>query len=60
MVASELVCGTAILKTPVRAEIATGTVIFMHVLAAAEPASRTSARTDLANMFAFFQLRRTV
>lgn len=52
MVASRLVCGTAILKIPVRAEIVTGTVMFMHVLAAAEPASTTIARADLANIFA--------
>lgn len=39
-------------KTAVRAEIVTGTVMFMHVLAAAEPASTTTARADLANMFA--------
>ena len=54
MVASRLVCGTAISKTPVRADIVTGTLMFMHVLAAAEPASRTTAKADLENIFALF------
>lgn len=52
--ASRLVWGTAISKTPVRAEIVTGTVMLTHVLAAAEPASRTSARADLSNMATTF------
>ena len=51
VVASRLVCGTAILKTPVRAEMVTGTLMFMHVLAAAEPASTNAARVDLVTMF---------
>ena len=52
MVASRLVSGRAILKTPVRAEIVTGTVMLIHVLAAAEPASITRVMTDLGNMLA--------
>ena len=36
------------LKTPVRAEMSTGTVVFMHTLAVAEPASSTNARADCA------------
>ena len=50
-VASRLVWGTGRSKTAVRAEIVTGTDMFMHVLAAAEPASTVSARAGLANMF---------
>ena len=50
-VESRLVCGTGRLKIPVRAEIVTGTDMFMHVLAAAEPARTVTARADLANMF---------
>ena len=49
-VASKLVCGTGILKTPVRAEIVTGTVRLVHDLAAAEAAKRATAKAELANM----------
>ena len=44
VVASRLVCGTAILKIPVRADMSTGTVILVHCFAAAEPARKASAR----------------
>ena len=44
VVASRLVCGMAILKTPVRADMSIGTVILVHCFAAAEPASKASAR----------------
>ena len=49
-VASELVCGTDILKTPVRAEIVTGTVRLVQNLAAAEAAKTATAKAELANM----------
>ena len=53
VVASRLVCGTAILlNTPVRAEMSTGTVMFMHVLAVAELASKANAATERAYIFA--------
>ena len=52
VVASRLVWGTAILKTPVRAETATGTVMLTHVLAAAVPASTITTRADWANILA--------
>ena len=50
VVASRLVWGTAMLNTPVRAEMVTGTVIFRHDLAATEPASTMAARAILVNM----------
>ena len=46
VVASRFVWGTAMLKMPVRAEMLTGTLMFMHCLAAAEPASRTNTKAD--------------
>ena len=49
-VASKLVWGTGILKTPVRAEIVTGTVRLVHDLAAAEAAKMASAKAELANI----------
>ena len=49
-VASKLVCGTGILKTPVRAEIVTGTVKLVHDLAAAKAAKTATAKAELANM----------
>ena len=56
VVASRLVCGTGISKTPVRAEIVTGTVMLTHVLAIAEPVRRITARADLVNMFTVVEL----
>ena len=44
VVASRLVCRLAILKIPVRADMSTGTVILVHIFAAAKPASKASAR----------------
>ena len=49
-VASKLVWGTGILKTPVRAAIVTGTVRLVHDFAAAEAAKTASAKAELANM----------
>ena len=46
-------CGRAILKMPVRAEIVTGTVRLVHVLAAAELTSRASIKADMVNMSSF-------
>lgn len=37
-VASRFVCGTGISKTPVRTEMSTGTVMFMHFFAATDVA----------------------
>ena len=48
--ASRLVCGTAILKMPVRAEMVTGTVVFTHCLAAAIAASARTGSTRALNM----------
>ena len=60
VVASRLVWGTAISKIPVRAETVTGTVMLMHVLAAAVPVSTATARADLADMSAVFRASRVV
>ncbi len=49
-VASRFVCGTGTLKTAVRTEISTETVMFMHCLAAAEVASSTNEAMDNANI----------
>lgn len=38
--------GTFQVKSPCRADISTGTVAFMHILAAAEPARSASAVKD--------------
>lgn len=58
--ASKLVCGTGILKTPERAEIVTGTVRLVHVLAAAEAAKTATAKAELANMSKVVQGSRSV
>ena len=50
VVASRFDCETAISKMPVRAEISTGTVMFMHCLAAAELASTASEAIEIVCM----------
>ena len=57
-VASRLVCGTGISKTPVRAEIVTGTVRLVHVLAAAEAEIVAIAKADLASISEVVQASR--
>ena len=51
VMASRLVCGTAMLKMPVRAEMVTGTVVLTHCFAAAKEASaKAGSTTELSMM----------
>ena len=50
VVASRFDCKVGTLKTPFRADICTGTVMLIHCLAKAPPATKVKAKTDNGNI----------